>query len=695
MAEVVVNRRTEQKSDGKDIGFALGIMLILAVLFIPLPPALVDVGLAISIAFSVLVMMVSLWISKPLEFSSFPTILLISTMLRLSLNVATTRLILSQGSEGQGAAGKVIGAFSNFLMGGDFVIGVIVFVIVVTVNFLVITKGATRIAEVGARFTLDGIPGKQMAIDADLSAGIINEKQAQLRRKELEEESAFFGSMDGASKFVRGDAIAGLIITAVNVFGGIVIGVTRQGMSLSDAADVFTRLSVGDGLVSQIPALIISLAAGLLVAKGGSRVPTEQAVSSQLSAYPRALLVVAILMFGFAIVPGLPALPFAVLGGIFIWIARAIPQQWAREEAVVREKQLEDQREAAQKKERSFKESLKSAEIEVRLGRQLSSSFISARDELAHRMNKMRRRFATQYGFVIPEIKLSDDLELGPKEYEICIHGTAVSSQELRLGNVLVVIGDGPKPPITGDEVFEPAFGIRSQWIPEAFSEELRQEGFAPIDTTSVLLTNLSEVIRNSLAQLLSYKDMRQLFSNLEPEYARLLEEISPSHISYSGLQAILKYLLAECVSISNLHLILEAIAEIAPHARRTEQIAEHVRLRLAQQICGDIAVKGVLSVLRLGNRWELAFHESLRRDANGEVIEFDMDPRQLEEFTRDASAVIRRHMDLGEQFALVVAPEARPFVRMIMERLFATLPVLSHVEIARGIEVKSLGSIS
>lgn len=695
MAEVVVNRRTEQKSDGKDIGFALGIMLILAVLFIPLPPALVDVGLAISIAFSVLVMMVSLWINKPLEFSSFPTILLIATMLRLSLNVATTRLILSQGSEGQEAAGKVIGAFSNFLMGGDFVIGVIVFVIVVTVNFLVITKGATRIAEVGARFTLDGIPGKQMAIDADLSAGIINEHQAQLRRKELEEESAFFGSMDGASKFVRGDAIAGLIITAVNVFGGIIIGVTRQGMSMSDAADAFTRLSVGDGLVSQIPALIISLAAGLLVAKGGSRVPTEQAVSSQLSAYPRALLVVAILMFAFALVPGLPILPFAVLGGIFLWMARSIPKQWAREEAVVREQQLETQREAAQKKERSFKESLKSAEIEVRLGRQLSSSFIAAREELAHRMNKMRRRFATQYGFVIPEIKLSDDLELGPKEYEICIHGTAVSTQELRLGNVLVVIGDGPKPPIAGDEVFEPAFGIRSQWIPEAFTEELRQEGFAPIDTTSVLLTNLSEVIRNSLAQLLSYKDMRQLFSNLEPEYARLLEEISPSHISYSGLQAILKYLLAECVSISNLHLILEAIAEIAPHARRTEQIAEHVRLRLAQQICGDIAVKGVLSVLRLGNRWELAFHESLRRDANGEVIEFDMDPRQLEEFTRDASAVIRKHMDLGEQFALVVAPEARPFVRMIMERLFATLPVLSHVEIARGIEVKSLGSIS
>jgi flagellar biosynthesis protein FlhA len=695
MHELVASRRSLQVNGGKDIGFALGIVLILTVLFIPLPTALVDVGLAFSIALSVLVLMVALWINKPLDFSSFPTILLIATMLRLALNVATTRLILSNGAEGPTAAGHVIGGFSNFLMGGDFLIGVIVFIILITVNFLVITKGATRIAEVGARFTLDSIPGKQMAIDADLSAGIINEQQAQARRKELEEESAFFGSMDGASKFVRGDAIAGLIITAVNIVAGIVIGVVRHDMPVGEAADIFTRLSVGDGLVSQIPALIISLAAGLLVAKGGARVPTEQAVSSQLGNYPRALFVVGILMLGFAVVPGLPFLPFALLGFMLFWVARNIPRQWAREEAAEEEKRNEVEREASKKSDGKLKVALKTAEVEVRLGRQLSAAFLPAQAEMAHRMNKMRRRFASQYGFVVPEIKLSDDLELEPKEYEIRIHGTTVSRHGLRLGEVLVVVGDGPSPPIAGEEVFEPAFGIRSQWIPEALTDELRAAGFAPIDPMSVLLTDLSEVIRNNLAQLLSYKDMRQLVSALEPEYARLLEEISPAHISYSGLQAILKYLLAERVSINNLHLILEAVAEIAPHARRIEQISEHVRIRLAQQICGDLSEKGVLSVLRLGSRWELAFHESLKRDGNGEVIEFDMDPRILEEFTRDASGAIRRHMDQGERFALVVAPEARPFVRMIMERVFATLPVLSHVEIARGIEVRSLGTIS
>src|SRR6478672_9617796 len=302
--------------NGRDVGFAIGIVIILAVLFLPIPAFLIDIGLAFSIALSVLILMVALWIQRPLDFSAFPTVLLIATMLRLSLNVATTRLILSHGAEGYTAAGHVIAGFANFVMSGDFVIGTIVFIILITVNFLVITKGATRIAEVGARFTLDAIPGKQMAIDADVSAGVIDEKEAQRRRRELEEESAFFGSMDGASKFVRGDAIAGLIILAVNIFGGIVIGVTRHGLTLSAAADIFTKLSVGDGLVTQIPALIISLAAGLLVAKGGTRGSAEKAVIAQLGNYPRALMVSALLLFVLGAIPGLPFFPFALLGGL-------------------------------------------------------------------------------------------------------------------------------------------------------------------------------------------------------------------------------------------------------------------------------------------------------------------------------------------------------------------------------------------
>src|SRR5688572_33028489 len=322
-----------ERRGGQDVSFAIGIVFILTVLFLPLPAVLIDVGLAFSIALAVLILMVSLWIQRPLEFSAFPIVLLIATMLRLSLNVATTRLILSEGAEGPHAAGHVIAGFASFVMSGDFVIGTVVFVILVTVNFVVITKGATRIAEVGARFTLDAIPGKQMAIDADLSAGLIDDKEAMRRRRELEEESSFFGSMDGASKFVRGDAIAGLIITAVNIFGGIIIGVTRHEMDLAHAADVFVRLSVGDGLVTQIPALIISLAAGLLVSKGGVRGSAEMAIFAQLGNYPRALGVASAVMLALAVAPGLPFLPFAALSGCMIFIATSIPKKIAQAKA--------------------------------------------------------------------------------------------------------------------------------------------------------------------------------------------------------------------------------------------------------------------------------------------------------------------------------------------------------------------------
>ncbi|HVY43460.1 MAG TPA: flagellar biosynthesis protein FlhA [Hyphomicrobiaceae bacterium] len=684
-----------ERKSAQDVGFAIGIVFILTVLFLPLPAVLIDIGLAFSIALAVLILMVALWIQKPLDFSAFPTVLLIATMLRLSLNIATTRLILSEGNQGYAAAGHVIAGFSNFVMSGDFVIGTIVFVILITINFLVITKGATRIAEVGARFTLDAIPGKQMAIDADLSAGIIDEKEAMRRRRELEEESAFFGSMDGASKFVRGDAIAGLIITAVNVFGGIVIGVTRHDMSLGAAADVFTKLSVGDGLVTQIPALIISLAAGLLVSKGGTRGSAEKAILAQLGNYPRALSVAALVMFVLAMAPGLPLLPFALLGATMAFVAYAIPKRRAEVRAAEEARALQAKQVAEEEARHSIKEQLRAIEIELCLGKQLSGALLPAHGELAQRVGKMRRMFARQYGFVVPEIKLSDDLSIPPKTYQIKIHGNVIATDELRLGDVLVITGEGPRPDVPCDDAREPAFGMKAVWVSEAFVSTLERDGFTPVDNMSVLLTHVREVIRNNLAQLLSYRDMRGLIDRLEPEYRRLLDEMIPSQISYSGLQAVLKLLLAERISIRNLHLILEAIAEVAPHVRRAEQLAEHVRMRMAQQICGDLLDGGVLKVVRLGNRWELAFHQALKRDAKGDVIEFDIDPRLIEQFGAEATKVIRAQMDLGHQFVLVVAPDARPYVRMVTERLFATLPVLSHMEIARGVTIKSLGSIS
>ncbi|WP_407117677.1 flagellar biosynthesis protein FlhA [Bradyrhizobium sp. LMG 9283] len=693
MADTLAASLPNPRRLGADAFFAGGIVTMLTILFLPIPPILIDLGLAVSIALSALILMVALWIQRPLDFSAFPTVLLIATILRLALNIATTRLILSRGGEGEQAAGHVVAGFSKFVMGGDFVIGLIIFAILVTVNFVVITKGATRIAEVGARFTLDAIPGKQMAIDADLSAGLIDDKEAQRRRRELEEESAFFGAMDGASKFVRGDAIAGLIITAINIFGGIVIGVTHHGLTLSRAADVYTKLSVGDGLVSQMPALIVSLSAGLLVSKGGTRGSAEQAVLRQLGGYPRAVSAAALMMFVLALMPGLPMAPFVLLGGVMAFVGYSLPKR----QAALKQKEdarKADERAHAEAKE-SVKEQLKTAEIELALGGHLSVHLLGSRTELAHRVAKIRKKFAKQYGFVIPEIKLSDNLSIDPKSYQIRIHDTRVAHGELRLGEVLVLVDRDGKPDVPGDEVIEPAFGMKALWVTEAFTDEVKRQGCKPVDNLSVLLTHLSEVIRANLAQLLSYKDMRALLDRLDPEYKRLVEDLCPSQISYSGLLAILKILLAERVSIRNLHLILEAIAEIAPHVRRSEQVAEHVRTRLAQQICGDLSDNGVLNVVRLGNRWDLAFHQSLKRDAKGDVVEFDADPRLIEQFATEASAAIRKFTESGTSVVLAVTPEARPYVRMILERVFPTLPILSHVEVARSAEIRALGAIS
>ncbi len=695
MADIAAQSDTTSRAGaGRDIAFAMGIVFILTILFLPIPPALIDFALAFSIAFSVLILMVALWIEKPLDFSAFPTVLLIATMLRLSLNIATTRLILTNGASGEAAAGHVIAGFSRFVMSGDFIIGVIVFLILVTVNFVVITKGATRIAEVGARFTLDSIPGKQMAVDADLSAGLIDEKESQRRRRELEEESSFFGSMDGASKFVRGDAIAGLIITAVNIIGGIVIGVLRYDMDFQTATDVFTKLSVGDGLVSQVPALIVSLAAGLLVSKGGTRGSADQAVLSQLGNYPRALSVAAGLMFILAITPGLPLLPFIALGIAMGATSYLIPrrlaeQQQAQEDEERRARELEEEEQA-----NSVKQSLKVPDIELLLSKQLGTILLASQSELAHRVSRMRRKFATLFGFVVPEIKLSEDLSVPSQSYKIKIHGTEVAASDLSGRDVLVIKDDRPPPPVPYEEAIEPAFGIPAYRISQEFAPELKNQGYQVIDPISAILTHLSEVIKAHLSLLLSYKDVRFLIDGLDADYQKLVDDICPAHLSMSGLQAVLKLLLAERVSIRNLSLILEAIAEIAPHVNRPEQIVEHVRTRINHQICGDFAQNRVLRVLRLGDRWEGEFHNAIKRNARGEVAEFDMSAAVLEEFSKAAADKTKELMAERDQFVIVTAPDARRFVRMVFERLYPTLPVLSHLEIVKNVEVDTIGSI-
>jgi flagellar biosynthesis protein FlhA len=694
MADAQLSLPTGDRRSGRDVAFALGIVFILAILFLPIPASVIDFCLALSIGVSILILLVALWIQRPLDFSAFPTVLLVVTMLRLSLNIATTRLILSEGNTGETAAGHVIGGFASLLMSGDFVIGLVIFLIIVTVNFVVITKGATRIAEVGARFTLDAIPGKQMAIDADLSAGIIDEKQAQLRRRELEEESSFFGAMDGASKFVRGDAIAGLLITFVNIIGGIAIGVWRHEMPMGEAADIYTRLSVGDGLVSQVPALITSLAAGLLVSKGGNKGSADVAVLNQLGNYPRALIVSGGLMFLLALTPGLPFVQFFLLGLMFASAGVIIPRRSAAAANAVERARVEKLAEEEAAKGDSVRGALQVQEVELLLGRQLRIKLLARQDELAHRVARMRQRFAREFGFVVPGIKVSESFDLGDAEYEIRIHGTSAARQKVSLSDVLVIASDR-RPPFPCEDAIEPAFGMAAWRVPEIFQSELQQAGYEPIDLVSVMLTHLSEVIKANLPQLFSYRDMRMLIKDLDPEYARLVDELCPSQISISMLQAVFKLLLAEAVSIRNIGQVLEAVAEVAPHVKRAEAITEHVRMRLAAQICGDIFPDRVVRMVRLGSRWEQAFQQALKRNNRGEIVEFAFDPMQLEEFGRLATTRIGELVKRGERFAVTTSPDARPYVRMVTERVFPNVPVLSNVEIAKGLAIEAVDQIA
>ncbi|MEM9279624.1 MAG: flagellar biosynthesis protein FlhA [Pseudomonadota bacterium] len=694
-ANINVTDGVPEQNGSRDVIFAVGILVILALLFLPLPTVLVDFGLAISIAFSVLILLVVLWIQKPLDFSSFPTILLIATMLRLSLNISTTRLILSEGDKGESAAGAIIQGFASFVMSGDFVIGVIVFIILVTVNFVVITKGATRIAEVGARFTLDAIPGKQMAIDADLSAGLLDEKEAQARRRELEEESSFFGSMDGASKFVRGDAIAGLIITSVNIVGGIIIGVWRHDMEIAKAADVFIKLSVGDGLVSQIPALVVSLAAGLLVSKGGTRGSADRAVLGQLTGYPKALFMASGLLVILALTPRLPMLPFMLLAILCAASGYMISKR--REEGVqrIRQKNEEDEQKRRAESQDSIQNTLKVPEVELVLGTQLRGKLLLNEKEIGFRISRMRKKFAKTYGFVIPEIKVSEDLSVGSRGYVIKIMGNPIATGVISLTDVVVIADNEPPPRIPVKEFLEPAFGTKAWRIPDIYNDELRQLGYNVIEPLSQVLTHLSEVLKNNLAQLFSYKDMRYLLDNLDKEYMKLVEEICPSQLSFSGLQAVFKLLLSERISVRNVGQLLEAIAEVAPFVKRGEQIVAHVRTKIGHQICSELIIDGQLKLLRLGDRWEEVFSNALKRDQRGEVTDFKMAPDELEKFGTNATEKIRELVGQKQIFALTTSPEIRSYVKMIVERVFPTLPVISTLEIARGVDVKIVGAVA
>jgi flagellar biosynthesis protein FlhA len=674
-----------------DLGLAIGIMAILVVLILPLPTWLLDVSLAFSLSFSILILMTAVFVRKPLEFSSFPTILLITTMLRLSLNLASTRLILGHGNEGTAASGYVIQAFGKLVMQGNFVIGLIVFIILIIVNFVVITKGSGRIAEVAARFSLDAMPGKQMAIDADLSAGLIDEKEAKTRRKTIEAESNFFGAMDGASKFVRGDAIAGLLITGINIVGGIIIGVVQHGVSFADASQTYTLLTVGDGLVSQMPALIVSTAAGLMVSKAGVEGATDKALMGQLSFYPQALGMAAAVMGVVAVLPGMPTLVFAGLAGAtgtLAWYAGK------RKDRRVAEAEAQTATADGPPKEEPISTALALDLLRVELGYGLLPLINDVQGHrITDQIKALRRQLAQEMGFVMPAVRILDNMQLGANEYRIRIKEFDSGKGELFPGSFLVMDPKGLPIDLPGTHTSEPAFGLPATWVSGALKEEAAFRGFTVVDPGTVLTTHLTEVLKSHMAELLSYAETKKLLDDLPPDNKKLVEEIIPSQISVTGVQRVLQTLLAERVSIRDLPAILEGIAEAVGHTKNALYITEHVRARLARQLCNaNLSPGGYLPLIALSPAWEQAFAESIV--GQGEDRQLAMAPSQLQRFIAQVREAFDDAGAKNEVPVLLTSPQIRPFVRSIVERFRPQTVVMSQNEIHASVRLRTLGQV-
>ena len=676
-----------------DLALAVGVLTILVVLILPLPPLLLDFSLAISIIFSVLILMTALFIHTPLEFSAFPTVLLIATMLRLALNLASTRLILSRGHEGTDAAGHVIEAFGNFVMSGNFVIGIIVFAILVIVNFVVITKGSGRIAEVAARFHLDAMPGKQMAIDADLSAGLIDEKEARRRRQKLEDEGGFFGAMDGASKFVRGDAIAGLLVVFINVIGGMIIGIAQQGLSFADAAHSYTILTVGDGLVTQVPALIVSTAAGLLVSKASVAGAADKALLSQLSGYPKALGMSGAVMLVMALLPGIPIFPFMALGSGAAALAFIVDRRMKVTLAAETQKT-----EAAAKSEAAdepIAAALKIDDLKVELGYALLPlvNAPDGSDRLTEQIKALRRSLAVEMGFVMPAVRLLDNVQLDANTYVIKIKEVEAGGGKVWAGQYMVMDPAGGQVKLPGTHTTEPTFGLPATWIDGSHKEEASMKGYTVVDAATVLSTHLTELLKNNMAELLSYGEVQKLLKELPKEQSELVKDLVPNLITVSGIQRVLQILLAERVSIRDLATILEGIADGIAGSRNPVMLAEHVRARLSRQLCAQhTSPAGYLPLVALSAKWEQAFAELMV--GQGDDRQLAMQPSRLSEFITLVRERFEEAAREGEAPVLVTSANVRPYVRGIVERFRAQTPVLSQSEIHPRSRLKTVSSI-
>ncbi len=687
-----------------DIMFAVGVLGIITILILPLPPALLDLFLGVSITVSVLILMTALFVNKPLELSAFPTILLISTMLRLALNIATTRLILSKGQEGSHAAGGVIEAFSGFVTGGSVLIGAIVFGILTIINFVVITKGSGRIAEVSARFSLDAMPGKQMAIDADLSGGLIDDKEAKRRRKELEDESTFYGSMDGASKFVRGDAVAGLLITFINLIGGMIIGVVVHDLSFGDAVQTYTKLTIGDGLVTQIPALVISIAAGILVTKAGVDGSSEKAVLGQLSRIPTPLAITSALLFMFALLPGIPKIPFFMLSGLMGYLAYYIHKTATLRKSTEASTGIVGGVPAvpgaapgtpgAPVAEEKISDTLQIDNLRLELGYGLLPLINYQKGHrLTEQIKALRKQVARELGFVMPPVRIQDNMQLPANSYVVKVKEVETARGEIRPDMLLVMDPAGNKITLPGEETIEPTFGLPAMWVTENYREEALFRNYTVVDPPTVITTHLTEVVKENMAELLSYAETQKLLDDLGKEEQKLISETVPGQISVSGVQRVLQNLLAEMVSIRDLPSIMEAISESSRVTQNVQLITEHVRMRLARQIShANTNEEGYISILAMTPAWEQSFIESLSGEGDEKVL--SMPPSRIQEFI----TVVRQKYDTlgmqGENPILLTSPSIRPYVRSIVERFRPQSVVLSQNEIHPKARIKTVGQV-
>ncbi|OEU52295.1 MAG: flagellar biosynthesis protein FlhA [Desulfuromonadales bacterium C00003096] len=673
-----------------DVMVAVGLVSILMLMIIPLPSFLLDIFLSLNITISLLVMIISLYTLRALDFAIFPSLLLATTLFRLSLNVASTRLILLHGNEGPGAAGSVIQSFGQFVVGGNYVVGIVIFTILVIINFMVITKGAGRVAEVAARFTLDAMPGKQMAIDADLNAGLITEDEARTRRREVSDEASFHGAMDGASKFVKGDAIAGIIITLINIGAGFVIGVLQKGMAAADAAANYTILTVGDGLVGQIPALIISTAAGILVTRTAGSEDFGNQLKSQFTIHPRAIWIVSGVLLGFALIPGLPFIPFLLLSILLAYVAYRI-QQGQEAEAIAAAEEIPT---ALQPKEDNYEEMLNIDLLELEVGYGLIPLVDSAQDgELLPRIRSIRKQFALDSGFIVPPIHIKDNLQLKPNEYAILLKGISIAGGEIMPGHFLAMNPGLATEPLKGIATTEPAFGLPATWISEDKKERAQIAGYTVVDGTTVTTTHISEIIKRHAHELIGRQEVQNLLNNFGKSYPKLVEELTPNLLPLGTIMRVLQNLLREQVSIRDLRTILETLADWAPSMTDADLLTEQVRQSMARSISGNYADDSqTLALFTLDHELEETLQESVHRTQDGSYLA--LDPHKAQAFLEGLSETIQS-LGGGTTPMLLCSPTIRLHVKRLTERYISNLVVLSHNEIAPHLKVRSVGAVS